>query len=59
MKKLSAKSSAVRDTMRSEYDFAGGVRGKYVLAYRDFVACISRAKSSTGYKESCAVRTLR
>ena len=29
------KRSAERDTMRPEYDFRGGVRGKYVSRYRD------------------------
>lgn len=29
------KRSADRDTMRSEYDFRGGVRGKYVTRYRE------------------------
>jgi hypothetical protein len=27
--------SADRDTMRPEYDFRGGVRGKYVSRYRE------------------------
>lgn len=29
------KRSADRDTMRPEYDFRGGVRGKYVARYRN------------------------
>lgn len=29
------KKSADRDTMRPEYDFRGGVRGKYVARYRE------------------------
>lgn len=28
--KAKAKPKAVRETMRAEYDFSGGVRGKYV-----------------------------
>jgi hypothetical protein len=33
MKKVSTKSKANRDTMRAEYDFSNGVRGKYHEAY--------------------------
>jgi hypothetical protein len=29
------KRSGDRDTMRPEYDFRGGVRGKYVARYRE------------------------
>ena len=29
------KRSAERDTMRPDYDFRGGVRGKYVARYRE------------------------
>ena len=29
------KRSAERDAMRPEYDFRGGVRGKYVARYRE------------------------
>jgi hypothetical protein len=29
------KRSAERDTTRPEYDFRGGVRGKYVARYRE------------------------
>jgi hypothetical protein len=29
------KQATDRDTMRSEYDFRGGVRGKYVGRYRE------------------------
>lgn len=29
------KRSADRDTMRPEYDFRGGARGKYVSRYRE------------------------
>ena len=32
--KKGRKPSANRDTMRPEYDFSGGVRGKYVARYR-------------------------
>jgi hypothetical protein len=32
--KKGRKQSANRDTMRPEYDFSGGVRGKYVARYR-------------------------
>lgn len=32
--KKRANRSADRDTMRPEYDFRGGVRGKYVSRYR-------------------------
>lgn len=32
--KKRTKRSADRDTMRTEYDFRGGVRGKYVSRYR-------------------------
>jgi hypothetical protein len=32
--KKGTKRSADRDTMRPEYDFRGGVRGKYVARYR-------------------------
>lgn len=34
MRKTS-KRRTVRDTMRPEYDFSGGVRGKYVKRYRE------------------------
>ena len=33
--KKRTKRSAERDTMRPEYDFRGGVRGKYVARYRE------------------------
>jgi hypothetical protein len=29
------KRSAERDTMRPEYDFSGGIRGKYAARYRE------------------------
>ncbi len=32
--KKARKPTADRDTMRPEYDFRGGVRGKYVSRYR-------------------------
>ena len=32
--KKRTKRSADRDTMRPEYDFRGGVRGKYAIRYR-------------------------
>ena len=32
--KKGTKRSTDRDTMRAEYDFRGGVRGKYVARYR-------------------------
>ena len=32
--KKGRRPSADRDTMRPEYDFRGGVRGKYVTRYR-------------------------
>ena len=32
--KKRAKRAAERDTLRPEYDFRGGVRGKYVARYR-------------------------
>ena len=32
--KKGRRASADRDTMRPEYDFRGGVRGKYVARYR-------------------------
>lgn len=35
MKKTSkTRRQSPRDTMRAEYDFSGGVRGKYVARYR-------------------------
>jgi hypothetical protein len=34
MKKRKAPATAERDTMRSSYNFRGGVRGKYVERYR-------------------------
>lgn len=34
MKEGSTKTKRARDTMRAEYDFSAGVRGKYVRARR-------------------------
>jgi hypothetical protein len=34
MKESNTKTKRARDTMRAEYDFSGGVRGKYARAYR-------------------------
>jgi len=34
MKKRKARRQVDRDTLRPEYDFRGGVRGKYVARYR-------------------------
>ena len=35
MKRSGTKAKAAKDTMRPEYDFSGGVRGKYVRRYQE------------------------
>ena len=35
MKRSDTKAKPEKDTMRAEYDFSGGVRGKYFQRYQD------------------------
>src|SRR5919108_1051175 len=39
MKKVKAPHSVEQDTMRPEYDFTGGVRGKHAAAMRQGYTC--------------------
>jgi hypothetical protein len=39
MKKATATQAAEQDTMRPEYDFTGGVRGKHAAAMRQGYTC--------------------
>lgn len=35
MKRNGTKAKSAKDSMRPEYDFSGGVRGKYVRRYQE------------------------
>jgi hypothetical protein len=59
--KKSKKSTADRDTMRAEYDFSGGVRGKYAGRFPQVVkAVLLDPDVAAAYPDSKAVnRALR
>ncbi len=63
MKKARKNSAADRDTMRPEYDFSGGVRGKYAARFRGqhvVKAVVLDADVAAAYPDSKSVnRALR
>lgn len=60
-RKAKPKAKAVRETMRAEYDFSGGVRGKYVArAGADTVVVTLDPDVAAVFRTSAAVnRALR
>jgi hypothetical protein len=59
--KETRKASSDRDTMRPEYDFSGGVRGKYAGRFpRDVITVVLEPDVAAAYPDSKAVnRALR
>jgi hypothetical protein len=59
--KKTRKASSDRDTMRPEYDFSGGVRGKYAGRFpRDVITVVLEPDVAAAYPDSKAVnRALR
>jgi hypothetical protein len=54
MKKVKATPSAEPDTMRPEYDFTGGVRGKHAAAMRrGYTRAVHHADGTSGTTEVC------
>jgi hypothetical protein len=59
--KKTRKAPSLRDTMRPEYDFSGGVRGKYAGRFpRDVITVVLEPDVAAAYPDSKAVnRALR
>ena len=59
--KKTRKAPSYRDTMRPEYDFSGGVRGKYAGRFpRDVITVVLEPDVAAAYPDSKAVnRALR